>query len=138
MSQPMSHDETKVFKELSAKFAPKLDLQSADEVRCLYCAGHHFKRDCSEIICYRCKGLGHTANYCRERRTLGAGYGEDLCSICNTQRSSGSLCAGREAALEEHELGEFTCIACGEQGHLRCEGWGVTEWFLDNKCFDCL
>jgi predicted RNA-binding Zn-ribbon protein involved in translation (DUF1610 family) len=57
-----------------------------------------------------------------------------LCSLCNTPRSSGSLCLAREASLEKDELVEFTCIDCGEQGHLRCEGSEVKEIFLDDNC----
>mmetsp|Transcript_2567 Transcript_2567/g.5839 ORF Transcript_2567/g.5839 Transcript_2567/m.5839 type:complete len:137 (+) Transcript_2567:110-520(+) len=136
MNEPMTESESKLLKDLSLKFGRKDDFH--DTVLCLYCGGPHFKRDCPEIICFRCKGLGHTSSGCRERRQTNSTYGDTICGICSTPRSAGSLCAARDTPLEKDELDEFTCMMCGAKGHLKCGGLEVTEWFIDNKCSECL
>lgn len=132
MNLPMTEAENKILKELSLKFAVKQD-HSSDVVHCLYCGGQHYKRECPEIICFRCKGLGHTSVNCRERRQSNSTYGDSLCGICNTPRSVGSLCIARETPFEEDELNDFTCMICGASGHLKCGGLNSTEWLLDPK-----
>lgn len=84
--------------------------------RCVYCGElGHSARDCADVICRACSGVGHLPEACPQRRLT-----SPACDVCGGTGHSPKDCLARKDALTEPACSALRCITCHQRSHCNC------------------